>query len=216
MSLKNLRPTPVMSVIEPGKHEDGIPLLVAVLIVGPPLILKWSYQWAYVIAGGIASTATMYFLAQYRQKMRIKDALSGPLEVPAPTEYDEEARASLWKDLLSDYPIKSFVLFAYGTCVFFTEDHDDPIEYARGILTSYGPAMPGTPTADMLVYTLPHSGDFAVGGHCPNILTLVPRNTFRDDTPSEKIELAAGMIGKQLRIYDTFTQLVVYSYPKEL
>ena len=160
MSLKNLRPEPVMSVIIPGKNDDGIPLLVGVLIMGPPLILKWPYHWAYVIPAGIASTATMYFLTHYRQKMRIKDALSGPQEVPAPTEYDEKARASIWKELLSDYPIKSFVLFAYGTCVFFMDDHDDPIEYARGILTSYGPAVLGTPSADMLVYTLPHSGDF--------------------------------------------------------
>ncbi len=212
MSLKNLRPESVLSVIEPGKHDDGIPLLVALLIMGPPFILHWPYQWVYLIPAGIAGVVTQHFLTQFRHRMRIKDAMSGPRWAPPPIQFDEESRTSIWKVLLADFPVKSFVLFAYGTCVYLTDDHKDPIEQAIHILTTYGPAVPGTPSADMLVYTLPNSGDFVVGGHCPNILTYVPRSTFTDDIPSEKIELAAGTVGKQFRIFDTFTKTVMYTY----
>src|SRR5690606_17179163 len=135
-----------------------------------------------------------------------------PPAFPEPPRTDVVNRVRRWAELLDSDQIRSFVLFSYGTCVVSVDDGSDPVADAKRLLSEFGPAIPGTPSADMFVYTLPDTGDFVVGGHHPNILTFVPLDLLPSGIPAEELSTVAAYFGRDLRVLDAFALDVAHTY----
>jgi hypothetical protein len=108
------------------------------------------------------------------------------------------ALVDVWRRIIvGDH--KSWVLFAYGTCVILTEPADDLAAQAIDILREYGPVHPGTPAGDFGTVELDRAPGWVVTGHHPDVLTYVAP----DDVLAESSELLIGLIGRSRRDDDS-------------
>lgn len=169
--------------------------IVATAILLPALIFHWPYRWLFIalaIAGFVATDAGM---SKVRSHLRIKDAMTPPRHFPDPPESDVARRAGRWMEILCNSAIRPIALFSFGTCVVSVDDNDDPAARARELLQAFGHAIPGTRSGDMLVYVLPDTGDFVIGGHHPSILTFVSRDKSATDASVEQLPMPAAFRG---------------------
>lgn len=211
MALEEFTPYPISSVLQRNWTAEIPSWIVAAAILLPALIFHWPHRWLFItlaIAGFVATDAGM---SKVRSHLRIKDAMTPPRHFPDPPEFDGARRAGRWMEILGNSAIRSVVLFSYGTCVVSVDDDDDPAARARELLQAFGHAIPGTRSGDMLVYVLPDTGDFVIGGHHPNILTFVSRAMFPPDASDEQLRMAAAFRGRDLRVLDTFALDVVHT-----
>ena len=211
MTLDEITPHPISSVLQRNWKAEIPAFIVGGAIILPPLILEWPYTWVFVAIAVLACVATDVGMSKLRHHLRIKDATTPPPTFPDPPEIDVDQRSKQWAELLGNGEMRSFVLFSYGTCVVIADD-GDPAALAEALLQQYGHSIPGTPSGDMLVYTLPDTGDFIIGGYHPNILTFVPRDTLPPDASSEELRTMAGFCGRDLRVLDTFALNVVHTH----
>jgi len=198
MALQDIKPVPISSVLQQTWQADVPGYVVTAAIALPSVLLQWNYAWVYLVVGVAAGLAANFGMARWRQQRRIQDATTPPAVFPEPIKFDVESRAALWNKLFLGSPVKSFVMFSYGTCVVSIDEHTDPIDEAKKLLTAYGHAVAGTPSADMLVYVLPDTQDFVIGGHHPNILTFVPREIFPTEHPVKDFQAMAAFYWARL------------------
>ncbi len=211
VTLTDIKPNSITSVLQRNWRADAPPWIAIGLVALPPLFLLSSpLRFLFLGLGVAAGVATEIALSRLRQRWRIQEAMTPPLDPPEPAAFDPVRRAEEWQELTADPGVRSLVLFSYGTCVVIVEESGDPTELAKLLLSQYGHAVPGTPSADMLVYALPESGDFVIGCHHPNILTHVPRSLADTGTANGRIGIRAAYLGRDFRRLDTFVRQVVH------
>lgn len=208
--LQDIEPVPISSMLQRNWQADAPPWVIGALVATPALFLSGPVQYVIPALGVVAGVAADIALSRLRQKWRIQEATTPPSEFPSPVEFDPSDRALIWQALTADPSVRSLVQFSYGTCVVSVDDVDDPIANAKQLLSEYGHAIPGTPSADMLVYTLPETGDFVVGCYHPNILTYIPRELFVRDASTDEIQTPVAYLGRDFRCLDTFAQESVH------
>jgi hypothetical protein len=103
-----------------------------------------------------------------------------------------------WRATLSGLD-KSWVLFANGTCIVFTEPGSDLTAQAKAILQEFGPLGDGSEIGDFAA-TIPHPDGrgWFVAGHHSDIVTFVSRSEVAPGTPDVDI----GRLGRAKRGQD--------------
>lgn len=210
VALAEIEPKPISSALQRNLGADAPPLIAGGLVALPALFLSSPLNYLFIALGIATGIATEIVLSRLREKWRISIATTPPVYYPEPVEFDPIRRAEDWQNLTADPAVRSLVLFSYGTCVVITDETDDPAELAKQILSQYGHAVPGTSSADMLVYGLPQSGDFVIGCHHPNLLTYVPRSLFDPAATDDQLRMPAACLGRDFRCLDTFAQQTVH------
>ncbi|MCE9548090.1 MAG: hypothetical protein K8T25_21665 [Planctomycetia bacterium] len=213
MKLDEITPHRISSVLQPNWTAQVPSWIVAAAILLPALLLRWPYTWLFIAIAVVAAVATDFGMSKLRHHLRIRNAMTPPRTLPDPPLWDVAQRVKLWTEVLGNKAaVRSFVLFAHGTCVVSVDDDAEPAPQAKSLLKAFGHSIPGTPSADMLVYALPDTCDFVIGGHHPNILTFVSRDTFSSDVATEQLRTLAGFWGRELRVLDTFTLNVIHTH----
>ncbi|MEZ6130057.1 MAG: hypothetical protein R3C59_15340 [Planctomycetaceae bacterium] len=212
--LADIEPKQISSL----KQERDLPIWVMALVTAP-ILLAVNYfgiaDWLNLfvlfpaVAIGVGAAA---WLNRYRDQRQYARETSPPVQFPDPPQFDPVERADRWKQLIDITQIQSFVLFSFGTCVISVDTPVDPAADAIRLLEQYGPAITGTPSADMLIYFLPDCPDVVVGGYHPNILAYVPAELLPDGPPSFALETTIGYTGRNMRVFDTFAPKVVHVY----
>ncbi len=211
MKLAEIKPIPHSSVLHRNWKADA-PCWIIGGIIGLPAVFIDSWgRWLFVVLAVVAAMATDFGLSRLRQKWRVQDALTPPPTFPPPPTIDVADRAAKWDELFDGTPVRSIVMFSYGTCVVSIDEVDNPEQDAKTVLKTYGHSIPGTPSAYMLIYPLGESGDFVIGYHHPNILTFVSREEFPSDSPLESRQTSAAYLGRIFRVLDTFSLDVIDS-----
>ncbi|GAA5082104.1 hypothetical protein HNP84_009700 [Thermocatellispora tengchongensis] len=110
----------------------------------------------------------------------------------------------IWRTLLN--PVKSWVVFAHGTCVILMDPAPgDLAAQAVDLLREYGPVVPGTPAGDFDVIHLEDAPGWAVACHHPDILTYVA-----PDEVAVPDDLRVGLAGRAKRDADGRELTVVH------
>jgi hypothetical protein len=206
MRLSELSPESIGSVLQRNWTADAPPAIAAGVVALTAFVLGGRPLWLWVVVAVIVAIACDVGLSRLRQHLREVDARTPPRALPDRPAVDLSDRVRRWHELLSDDAVRAFVLFSYGTCVALVEEFEDPAAVARELLRQFGPAVAGTPSADMRLYTLPETGDFVVGGYHPNLLTYVPRQAVAD---AASPDLAAAFGGRDLRVLDSFALEII-------
>ena len=102
---------------------------------------------------------------------------------------------------------KSFVVFAHGTVVVFTQPSSDLdlAQAAKDLLAEHGPVHPGSAAGDFGVITLPDGRGWAVTSHHPDILTLM----LADEAAPSGSEMTLGLVGRAKRDQDAEALAIV-------
>lgn len=210
VTLAEIEPSPISSVLVRNWRADAPPWIALVLVALPALFLSSPYNYLFIALGVATGIVTDFMLSRLRERWRIRDATTPPADYPKPVEFDPVQRAEVWQSLTANPAVRSLVLFSYGTCIVITDEIEDSSDSAKQLLSQYGHAIPGTPSGDMLVYELPESSDFVVGGHHPNILTYVTGRLFDEDAIIDQLHTSVAFLGRDFRCLDTFTQKIVH------
>lgn len=212
MQLDEITPYPVYSVLSQGWKAEIPGCIVGGAVLLPAVILQWPYLWLFIVVAVLAAGATDFLMSNLRRRWRAQEAMTPPQVLPEPPVTEVVSRARRWAEILGVDQIRSFVLFSYGTCIVSVDEVADPVADAKNLLKEFGHAIPGTPSADMFVYTLPDTGDFVVGGQHPYILTFVPRDMFGAEAAADELCTAAAFCGRDLRVLDTFALDAVHTH----
>ena len=207
--LNEIEPVPITSMLQRNWGADAPPFIAGILVAAPAFVLSPPLKYVVLVSAVLTGVGIDFALSRLRQKWRIADATTPPSEFPEPIKFDPAQRADLWRYLTEEPEVRSLVLFSYGTCVVSTDDSADPTIDAKKLISEFGHPIPGTSSADTLVYDLPDSGDFVVRGTHPNILTHVRRVLIAPNIPDEQLHAAASWIGRDFLSLDAFSQKVV-------
>jgi hypothetical protein len=102
----------------------------------------------------------------------------------------------------------SWVLFQNGTCVLCRDPELDPVEYARGVLSEWGPVVPGTPLGDFNYEIQLNPAGILVTYSHPDVFTFVLAEEMEDpDSP-----LGAALAARYSRGEDAEDLNIVYKY----
>jgi hypothetical protein len=177
VTLTELKPTSLTSVIDRDWRASLPAYVVAIAVIVPAIFCPRPYNWFLIAVAALAWVLTNRWLINFRHSRRVKESRRPPEKLPDAPPYDPNQRMSTLRALFADRAVSSYVLFSFGTFVTVSGRSDDPIAEAKSILDRYGHAIAGTPTADTLTYEL-LTGDFVVGGHHPSIFTFIPERLF--------------------------------------
>ncbi len=125
----------------------------------------------------------------------------------AETQQGVHPHVPIWRAILDDDQ-KSWVLFEHGTCVIFVEPRTDLAAQASKILSTWGPVIVGTPSADFNVIDLdnPLTG-WVVTGHHPDVLNYVSPQDFKESEPPNFL---VGILGRGNREQDAHSLKVIH------